>query len=345
MGKKFFLILIVCLIFLSLSCAPPKINMAEYATMSDIDSRIVKHPLPEYIVNKKKPKVAVLPPSENPQYGRCQLSSTAQEHLVQTLANAGTVEVIERSQLNAIMQEIKFKAGITGEIDAEKFSKIANGIDFVIVGSIPSASTTTQFTEGSSWTDKKGRTHYVSPSCNEEAKVNLLFRVITFPSGTIQKALNMNGRKSIIRDVRSSFDCRVQDPCGLLGQAIYIAIDDATEELMQSFPVYGYIYKTMTNRKNPKERLAFINLGSTDGVKAGSELEIIEFVTDVDPIKGQKIITTQIIGACTVSETNLQPDISICIISEDFADRVFTGHAVKLKFTETFGKKLQKFFR
>ncbi|MDW7973139.1 MAG: CsgG/HfaB family protein [Thermodesulfovibrio sp.] len=343
MGKKIFKIIILC--FISISCVPPKINMSDYTATPEIDSKTVKHPLPDYVINKKKPKVAVLPPSDNPRYSQCKLYNTAQEYLVQALANTGTVELVERSQLNVIMQEIKFKAGITGEIDVEKFSKIAHEVDFVIVGSIPSASTTTQFTEGSSWTDKKGKTHYIPASCKEEAKVNLLFRVITFPSGNIQKALNMSGQKSIKRDVQSSFDCRVQDLCGLLGQAIDVAINNSIEELMQAFPVYGYIYKTMTNIKNPKERLAFVNLGSADGIKAGSELEIIEFVKDIDPIKMESIITPQIVGECVVSETNLQPDRSICIISENFADKVFTGHAVKLKVTETFGRKLQKFFR
>ncbi|MEN2994330.1 MAG: CsgG/HfaB family protein [Thermodesulfovibrio sp.] len=345
MPRKIFLITILCLIFISLSCVPPKVNMSDYTVISDVDSKTVKHPLPDYVINKKKPKVAVLPPTDNPRYSQCQLYNTAQEHLVQALANTGTVELVERSQLNVIMQEIKFKAGITGEIDIEKFSKIAHGIDFVIVGSIPSASTTTQFIEGSSWTDKKGKTHHIPASCKEEANINLFFRVITFPAGTIQKALNMSGQKTITRDARYSYDCRVQDPCGLLGQAIDIAINNSIQELMQAFPVYGYIYKTMTNIKNPKERLAFINLGSADGIKAGSELEIIEFVKDIDPIKKQSIITPQVVGECIVSETNLQPDRSICIISEDSIDRVFTGHAVKLKITETFGRKLQKFFR
>jgi len=343
--KKVSLFIIFFLIFMLFSCVPQKINMSEYTTLSNIDSKIVTHPLPDYIVNKKKPKIAVLPPSDNTRYRQCNLYITAQEYLIQTLANTGIVEIVERSQLDAIMQEIKFKAGITGEIDAEKFSKIAYGVDFVIVGSISSASVTTRFTEGSSWVDKKGKRYNVSPSCNTEAKVDLRFRVITFPSGTIQTALNMKGNKSDLRDVQSSYDCRVLQPCELLVEAIDAAIDNGREDIMQSFPVYGYVYKTLTNRKNPKERLAFINLGINDGIKGGSELEIIEFIRETDPIKRIPIFRAQVIGECTVSETDLQHDRSICIVSEDSADRVFKGHAVKLKVTESFGRKLQKLFR
>lgn len=46
---------------------------------------------------------------------------------------------------------------------------------------------------------------------------------------------------------------------------------------MNAFPVFGYIYKTMSNRKNPIERIAFIRLVTLDGIKAGSKIEIIEF--------------------------------------------------------------------
>lgn len=63
---------------------------------------------------------------------------------------------------------------------------------------------------------------------------------------------------------------------------------------MNAFPVFGYIYKTMSNRKNPIERIAFIRLVTLDGIKAGSKIEIIEFFKK-NPVKDMETFTTRII--------------------------------------------------
>jgi len=338
---SFFSGILSILIVFFVGCSPPKVSLMDY-TVSDIDNKKAMHFIPDYIVQKKKPKVAVLPPSDNTPYSRCQLYINAQEFLVQTLALAGNVELVERTHLNAIIDELKFRAGISGDIDPQRFAKIAEGVDFVFVGSISKAYTQARFTPASSWTDKKGKTHYTSASCSEEAETGLVFRLLEFPEGRIQKAFNMIGRQINYREVSSQYDCRIQDPCGLLNKAIEKAINNSKNEIINTFPVYGYIYKTMTNRKNPQERVAFITLGTSDGIKAGSMVEIIEFIKETDPIKNTDIITSKIIGECTISETDLHNDRSICIIGEDYANKVFTGHAVKTKFQESFWQRLTK---
>lgn len=322
-------ILFIILFFIS-SCGAPRVNTGEYV-ISDIDTKKTSAPLPEYIIQKKKPKVVVLPPSDTTQYSMCQLYANSQEYLTQALAQSGSVELIERSQLNAIMNELKFRAGVSSDIDIKKFAKIAEGVDFVFVGSVSKAYTRARFTPESSWTDKKGKTHYTPASCLEEAETGLVFRLLEFPAGIVQKSFNMNAVERNHRQVSSQYDCRVQDPCGLLNKAVEKAINKGKKELMNAFPVYGYIYKTMTNRKNPRERLAFINLGTSDGIKAGMVVEIIEFIRERDPVKNIDMIIPQTVGECTVTETDLLPDRSICIITENAVDRVFVGQAIKTK--------------
>lgn len=340
--KNLFYLILIILLLSVLACAPPKISLMDYIILPDIDSKKAIHFLPDYVVQKKKPKIAVLPPSDTTQYSKCQLYRSAWEYLVQTLARSGSVEVVERSHLNAIMEELKFRAGISGDIDPGRLVKIAEGVDFIFVGSISKAYTGVRFTPSSSWTDKKGRTHYTAASCNEEAEAGLVFRLLEFPAGTVQKAFNMNGKETIYRQVSSQYDCKVQDICGLLNRAIDKAIENAKEDIMNAFPVFGYIYKTMSNRKNPRERIAFITLGTSDGIKAGSKVEIIEFIKEKDPVKDMETLTTRIVGECTVSDTDLQSDRSICIIAEDSVDKVFPGHAVKTKLIESFWQKLKK---
>lgn len=322
--------LLVFIVFFT-GCAPPKVSLLDYS-VSEIDNKKASHLIPDYFIQKKKPKLAVLPPANNTSYSNCQLHLSAQEYLVQILAMTGNVELVERSHLNALMEELKFRSGVSGDIDPQRFAKIAEGIDFVFVGSISKAYTQTRFTPASSWTDKKRKIHYTSASCTEEAEAGLVFRLLEFPEGKIQKAFNMKGRQANYRNVSSQYDCMIQDSCGLLNKAIEKAINNSKNEIFNAFPVYGYIYKTMTNRKNPMERVAFITLGTADGIKAGSVVEVIEFTRETDPIKNTEIISQRVVGKCTVSETDLQADRSICIISEDCADRVFTGHAVKTKF-------------
>jgi hypothetical protein len=324
-----------------LSCVPSKINIVEYATL-DIDSKIASHRLPDYIIKKKRPKIAILPPSDATQYKQCQLYNVAWEYLTQYLQIAG-MELVERSQLNAIMQELKFREGISGDIDIQKFTQIARGVDFVVVGSVTSALTRADFSEGRTWTDKKGKVHYTPPSCSEEGKVSLSIRLLNFPSGIVQKTFLMEGKEFLgSREVSSSYECQITDPCGVLALATKRAIDNSKEDLIRAFPVYGYIYKTLTHPKEKTKRIAFINLGINDGLQPNSKLDIVEFLEERDPISGVTLLRTQTIGECTVSETDLQADKAICVISEDSVDRVLVGHAVKLKGEEGVIRTLQK---
>lgn len=171
------------------------------------------------------------------------------------------------------------------------------------------------------------------------------YRLVTFPRGNIQKAFQLDGDEAVGREVRSSYDCSVQDPCGLLSQAIYEAVDDAKESLAEAFPRYGYIYKTMTHNSDPKKRIAFITIGTSDGIKSGDKVEIIEFKKEKDPVKGIEFIQPTTIGECTITETDLSPDRSICVISDKVTERVFIKHAVKTKVTVGIFRQLQKILR
>src|SRR5574340_1029878 len=144
---KVSVITIIAAAFVASSCAP-KLSISEFRKEA-IDSKTASHQLPQYVIDKKKAKLAVLPPGDATQYRNvCGLGQAAQENFTQTLAKIGTVEVVERSQLDAFMQEMKFQAGITSEIDANKFMQIAKGVDFVFVGGVSSAGVNASFTAG-----------------------------------------------------------------------------------------------------------------------------------------------------------------------------------------------------
>ena len=336
-----------CLIMLLLICScTSAIKLNEFAT-SDLDARMASHRLPQYVVDKHKPKVAVLPPSDATQFkdSKLNLATNVQETLTQTIAQVGRVEVVERGQLKNFMDEMKFQSGITNEIDVNNFAKIAQGVDYVFVGSISSASVTAKFQAGSNYINKEGRRIYNSPTCSENATVVINYRLVTFPSGTVQQAFQMEGQKSgSPRNVTRDHECKVQSP-EMLNEAINRAVDNSKESIAEAFPAFGYVYKTMTSKGNRKNRLAYINLGKSDGLVAGSKVEIIEFTEDKDPVKGTTMISPNVITECTVIENELQGDKSICVIAEDNAERVFSKAAVKTKVTTGGIRGMQKLYR
>ncbi|MDP1758848.1 MAG: CsgG/HfaB family protein [Thermodesulfovibrionales bacterium] len=332
--------------FAASSCAP-KLSISEFRQVA-IDSKTASHQLPQYVIDKKKAKLAVLPPGDSTQFRTaCGLGQSAHENFTQTLAKIGTVEVVERSQLDAFMQEMKFQAGITSEVDANKFMQIAKGVDFVFVGAVSSAGVNASFTAGGMRKNVfTGKDYYANPSCSESGKVLVNYRLITFPSGSVQQVFQLDGQKTNLpRDVSSSYDCRVQNACGLLQEAVYRAIDDVKESLAEAFPVYGYISKTMTHNSNKKNRIAFLSLGKADGVEAGSTVDIVEFVPEKDPVKGTTSLVPRVISECTVTETELFPDRSICVIPEESADFVFVKHAVRTKSKTGVFRGMQKIYR
>lgn len=337
--------------FAASSCAP-KVSISEFR-QGAIDSKTASHQLPQYVIDKKKAKLAVLPPGAATQFrDTCGLAQSAHENFTQTLAKIGTVEVVERSQLDAFMQEMKFQAGITSEIDANKFMEIAKGVDLVFVGAVSSASASSRRAEKvdilGSILAPKGSGVQTNQVCEDKGRVLINYRVIEFPSGKVKQVFPLDGQKTINRNISYvdiAIGCKIQDPCGILQEATYRAIDDAKESLAEAFPTYGYIFKTMTHSSKPKNRIAFLSLGKADGIEAGSTVDIIEFVPEKDPIKGTESTVPRVLAECTVTETELFPDRSICVISEENADFVFVKHAVRTKSGTGVFRGIQKIYR
>jgi len=323
------LLLITFLVFAS-GCAT-NLNLANYHE-TGIDDKTCPTELPLYVKEKKRPRVAVLPISDTSQFkSSLSLGPAAQDSLTQLIVASGGVEVLERSQIESFMQEMKFQGGMGAEVDPDQFIKIAKDIDTVFVGAISSATVSTSFSEASSWKDKKGNTHTSPPSCKEEGKVAINIRALSSPSGTIQNSFQVKGRKSVSREVRSTSECKIQNPGGLLSEAVNKAIDDAREDIANTFPALGYIYKTQTDKSDPRQRVAYINLGRNDGLQPGNKIDIIEFSQEKDKVRGTTRIVPKIITEAVVSETQFLPDSSILLIPEDASDCVLIGQAVRTK--------------
>lgn len=323
-GKNFTLIaLLICSSLFLFACGAG-VNLSDY-NQSELDSKVANHEIPDYVLNRKKPKVVVLPLGVAEGVAKnCGVDKVAQEAFIDVFVKVGTVDVLERRHVEAIMKEVKFSVDIGGDVDLSKLSDLGSGIDYVLVGSISG----------------KIRASYTPRKCNEVGEVKVASRILKFPSGIILKSIKLEGEKTISREAKDSQECRIQDPCVLLSEATNKAVEDAFEDLKSLFPLYGYVYKTLTHRGN-KKRIAFITIGTEDGIKAGDKVDIVEFVQEKDPVKNTIIYRERIVAECTVLDVELGPDKSICSIQDEKARAVLPKHAVKTKVNVSIGRTIE----
>lgn len=189
----------------------------------------------------------------------------------------------------------------------------------------------------SSYVDKKGYRHYIKPSCRIDGKAVVNVRAVNANTGIVSKVLTPSkGNVSSSFEVQYQSQCRVNSPVTIASQAVENSINNLRVELQNTFPFYGYLYKTMTDPTNSKIRIAYINLGKNDGVKGGDRVDLIKYVKETDRIKNVSKISTQEIAEVVISETDLREDSSIIIIPEEISSQVMPGLAVKTKGVASF---------
>lgn len=334
-------IMVLALLMSTFGCSHA-VNVAQYKE-GDLDLRVPDVKPPEYVVNKKKPKAAVLPFSDAGEF-EGKLSTPSQEVLSQLVSQKCGLELAERSNAQKIFDEVKFQSGIDFFADKSQLAQMASNIDFVIVSSVASTNYGADYSAPRSYTDKKGKTHYVKASCSVTGNATVNIRVINSATGIVSKSFPpFNGRSSNSFEVSGESSCRVGNPLSLVIGAVNDAIGSARVPLQDAFPYYGYLYKTMTNPTDPSKRIAYINLGRQDGVKAGEKVDLIKYVNEVDRIKKTQNITTQEIAEVTISETDLRDDSSIIMIPEEVSSQIMPGLAVKTKGKKTFAESLSLF--
>ncbi|MDQ6951886.1 MAG: CsgG/HfaB family protein [Mariprofundales bacterium] len=312
---------------LLVGCATTKVDV-ESLEVSGQDRAIAANTLPSYAINGHKPRIAVLPAANETSFKQCNLAGGLSEQVTNAFVKAGSYTVVERAQLGALMNEVKFAAGLGGHLDSRKLQKLAKQVDYVIVTSASGAQVKANFTEARSWTDDKGQSHYIPPSCTEIGKANISLRVVTFPSGEIKNSITQPGVETNSHEVRYASQCRVQDACGMLTSAMAKAVDDKKEELANIAPVYGYIYKI---RSNKNQRIASVSIGKSSGLKVGASLSVIQFTHDTDPVRHTSIQSEETIAHCEVIGNGLTANKALCLIKGKHANMVKIKHAVRVK--------------
>lgn len=217
---------------------------------------------------------------------------------------------------------------------------MAQGIDYVVLGSITNAGAGAEFQPSSTSCDKKSGKCYTSkPGCTIRGAATVNIRVINASTGTIAQAFTpFSGSVSDYSTVDSSYRCNVKNPASVVNAAVADAIRRAKKPFLEAFPRYGYLYKTMTGPDG--KRIAYVNLGKKDGITAGDEVELIRYVKEVDRVKKTESLTHQKIADVTIAETDLQDERSIIIIPDEYLTSVMVGLAVKTKYNRQFFRNI-----
>jgi curli biogenesis system outer membrane secretion channel CsgG len=297
---------------------------------SSMDQKTADILPPQHVIDKKQPKVAVLPFGEPSEYSG-KLSNVAQEGLTQLLSKGCGMEVVERSQTQKFFDEKKFAGSLDVGADFSELTKMVQGIDYVILGSVTNTNVGASFTASQTTYDKKGKSYTSKPYCSVSGQATVNIRVVNASTGTIDQALQpIKGTTSGSFEVAHSGQCGVKDPASVVTQAVENAIKKAKRTFLEAYPRFGYLYKTMTGVDG--NRIAYINLGKLDGIKAGDNAELVRYVKEVDRIKKIERLTTQKIADVKISDTDLQDDRCIIIIPDEYSAQIMPGLAVKTKF-------------
>lgn len=303
-------------------------------TESELDRKVAETLPPQHVIDKKQPKVAILPLGEPPEYaGR--LSPGAQEAITQIASKGCGMEVVERSQAQKIFDEKKFVWSLDLSADFSEIRSMVNGIDYVVLGSITNPATSAKFTPSQTSCDSKGKCTTSKPSCTVKGAATVNIRVIQASTGSVAQAFEpFTGSVSNSFAVTAQYACRVGDQTAVLTQAVANAVSKAKRPLIEAFPRYGYLYRTMT--ASDGRRIAYVNLGRLDGVKGGDDVELIRYMKEVDRVKKVERLTNQKIADVKIADTDLQNDRSIIIIPEEYSSQVMPGLAVKTKYNSNF---------
>lgn len=301
---------------------------------SAMDLKVAEILPPRNVIDKKQPKVAILPFGEPAGFSD-QLNSTVQEGLTQIVSKGCGMEVVERSQAQKLFDEKRFVWSLDLGADFSEITKMVHDIEYVVLGSITNPSTGAEFTPSQTTCDNKGKCYTSKPSCTTRGMATVNVRVVNASTGSIAQSFEpFQGRVSNYSIVASKYDCHVSNPAPLIMQAVADAVKKAKKPFVDAFPRYGYLYKTMTGPDNT--RIAYVNIGRRDGIKGGDEVELIRYVREVDRVRKTEQLTTQKIADVKIADTDLQDSRCIILIPEEYSAQIMPGLAVRTKYNSRF---------
>ena len=256
-----------------------------------------------------KPRIAVLGFANNSTftYWGDNLGGAAADELTTQLVKSGAFSVVERSQVNAILEEQHF--GLSGAVDASTAAEIGKvlGVQAMLMGSI------TQFS-----IDRKSGGVGAFRMTYTEAESRMDVRVVSTTTAEILAVAEGQGKKRMGGVGWEDFDFERDFEVGLAQEALRPAVENAVAELVAQAEMLATLAPVSAPGEvvgSPEEGVVYIDKGAGDGVEVGQRFDVYRVVDEIRDSSG-KILdqVTEKVGVIEV--TRVLSNSSICSVVE-----------------------------
>lgn len=256
-----------------------------------------------------KPRIAVLGFANNSTftYWGDNLGGAAADELTTQLVKSGAFSVVERSQVNAILEEQHF--GLSGAVDASTAAEIGKilGVQAMLMGSI------TQFS-----IDRKSGGVGAFRMTYTEAESRMDVRVVSTTTAEILAVAEGQGKKRMGGVGWEDFDFERDFEVGLAQEALRPAVENAVAEIVAQAEMLASLAPVSAPGEvvgSPEEGVVYIDKGAGDGVEVGQRFDVYRVVDEIRDSSG-KILdqVTEKVGVIEV--TRVLSNSSICSVVE-----------------------------
>jgi|GEM_PF-2503893 len=262
--------------------------------------------------------------------------------LITELMQNRNYDLIERSQLNKVMEEQGLGAsGIVDQSNVAQVGKVA-GLDYIVLGSLTEASVTDK---DNSWRDKNGRNN---PSFSTVVKVAVTIKVIEVETGKIVLSTNGANNETFSwgdRPQRATLDNVLSVAKTAIKKAAFKVIDTIAP---------NEINVLLATKDGKKFTEVTISQGREDGVREGARYVVVregEVLTDLEG----NVIDVQRIEIAYLTIKTVNAKTAVAKVEKVFTDpktknqyEIIRGDLVKMQDetqNRTAGEKLGGLFK
>jgi curli biogenesis system outer membrane secretion channel CsgG len=265
--------------------------------------------LHEAAAQNAKPRIAVLGFSNNStfSYWGDNLGAAAADELTTQLVKSGVFTVVERSQVNAILEEQHF--GLSGAVDASTAAQIGKilGVQAVLMGSV------TQFS-----VDRKSGGVGRLQVTYTEAESRMDIRLVSTTTAEILLVAEGQGKKRMGGMGWENYNFQRDFDAGLAQEALRPAVENAVETVVDQADVLAGLAPVAAPGEvvgSPEEGVVYIDKGEADGIEVGQRFDVFRVVDEIRDSEGNVLDQiTEKVGAVEV--TRVLSQSSICSVVE-----------------------------
>lgn len=272
-------------------------------------------------------KIVVLP-FEAASSSQKPYASQAYELLTQRLLNSGNT-IVDRTLAKKLKGEL-----LAAEKSGVYRKNGPNIADIAMMPKLVSLTYSKDFTEGHSWVDSKGYSHYVAPSCSFKGRARIYVRVYRIPSMQLVNNYEYKGSSSHSSQSRSA-SCPISrgELQGLMGNAIEDAIKSGSAKTLNDIAPAAYIIERRdVNGKDGGSALFMTTMNARQGAVAKAKVKIYRKGKSENPITHKVHDQLTLLGEGVMTDNIDSYGSYIYVDDEALIKKIRIGDIVKLDY-------------